>query len=214
MVKVPSCVGQGEGAGDVLLHQEHRHPGGGDLRQGLKDAVHDDGGEPEGGFVDDDDLGLGGERPHQGQHLLLPPTKAPCYLLQAGGERRKGRQGLLDGGGLLALGRLEDEVVLHRQRGEDPPSLGEAAHTPPRHVVRPLPGDVLSVEDDPPARGLDDARSHSQQRRLAGAVGSEESEDLAAVNLEVEFVDGWHVHARILLRQIFGANDLLYLIGH
>ena len=40
-----------EGAGEALLHQENRHRGGSDLIQGLEDAVHDDGGESEGGVV-------------------------------------------------------------------------------------------------------------------------------------------------------------------
>lgn len=60
-----------EGAGEALLHQENRHRCGSDLIQGLEDAVHDDGGESEGGVVG---AGIAG----RGSLLSSVVVRRPC----------------------------------------------------------------------------------------------------------------------------------------
>ncbi len=83
-------VGQFQGPGDVLLDQQHGDPGGGNVMEGLEDAVHHQGGQPEGGLVDHHDLGIGHERAHQRQHLLLPAAEAARQLLHAPAQGGKG----------------------------------------------------------------------------------------------------------------------------
>ena len=49
---------------------------------------------------------------------------------------------------------------------------------------------IVAADLGPPYIGLQGAGDHPHRRRLAGAVGTEEREDLAAFDLEVDLVDG------------------------
>jgi hypothetical protein len=46
--------------------------------------------------------------------------------------------------------------------------------------------DVVAVRDDLPGGGVDDAADDADERGLAGAVGPEQREDLAALDLDVQ----------------------------
>ncbi len=58
-------------------------------------------------------------------------------------------------------------------------------------------------------RGGDDPRrEHPRGRRLAGAVGPEQAEYLAAIDAQVELVDRGEVGARVHLGELDRADDL------
>src|SRR5205823_12734971 len=66
----------------------------------------------------------------------------------------------------------------------------------------------LVLGDDGRACGWpDQAQQHAQCGRFPGPVGSQEPEDLAAMDLEVERVDGRDRRA-VSLRQAVGRNDV------
>ena len=52
-------------------------------------------------------------------------------------------------------------------------------------VVGPLVGDVLALQRDRAGADLDQAEHRLEQRRLAGAVGADDADQLALVAVEV-----------------------------
>ena len=137
-------VGEGQGAADVLLHDEQGGAGRGDLAEELEDLVHDDRGESHRGLVDQDQLGVGEVGADQRQHLLLPAGQLSGGLAQPAPEHRKGRGGPVQRDGLLALARVQHEVLPHGQRRIDAAALGDMAKPAPGADVRAGPRDVLT----------------------------------------------------------------------
>src|SRR3954471_10145334 len=83
----------------------------------------------------------------------------------------------------------DEQVLLDRQVVEQLDRL-ERAHEPaPRSHVRAQAGDVVSVERDAAARGRVIAGERVDRRRLAGAVGADQADDLARGHLQVDVVD-------------------------
>ena len=78
-------VGEVEGPVEVLLDEEEGGALLGDVGEELEDAVHDEGGESDGGFVDEDQAGAGDVGADQGQHLLLSAGEAAGGLAHAPG---------------------------------------------------------------------------------------------------------------------------------
>ena len=86
--------------------------------------------------------------------------------------------------------RLEDreDVLLHRQLAEDRRLLREVADPLASPLVHRHPRDILAVEaDDAPVR-RDQACDHVERRRLAGAVRSEEPDDLALPQFDRDII--------------------------
>ena len=87
--------------------------------------------------------------------------------------------------------RLEDgeDVLLDGELAKDAGFLGEVAHTQASAAVHLQGGDVLAVERDPAVIGRDLAGGHAEAGRLAGAVGAEQTDDLAEADLEIDAID-------------------------
>ena len=68
-------VGVAEGR-RALLDEDDGHALGVDLVDHLEDRLGDGRGQPERGFVDEQQPGAGHQRPADGQHLLLPARRA------------------------------------------------------------------------------------------------------------------------------------------
>src|SRR6186997_2302172 len=85
---------------------------------------------------------------------------------------------------LLGVGEvdgLEDraQVVLGRELAEDRGLLRQVADAALRALVHRQLGDLLAAERDGPAVRRRKAHHHVERRRLAGAVRSEQADDLA-----------------------------------
>jgi len=63
--------------------------------------------------------------------------------------------------------------------------MGEAGL---RDVARALPREVLAGENHRPRHPAQEARDGAQQRRLAGAVGTEQRDDLTGADGEIDAV--------------------------
>ena len=83
---------------------------------------------------------------------------------------------------------VEPQVLVGREPVVERGVLEHHADRPP-HVVG-LGDDVIAGQLGPAARRPEQGREHEDRRALAGAVGAEEAEDLALVDLEVDGVDG------------------------
>ncbi len=205
----------GGGSVEVDVAGVHAHDAGDDVTQGLE-LVGDDehgraagheaaehlgegelaGGVDAGGrLVHDEHLGAPGQGPGDEHPALLPAGEPGDLLLRAVGEPDR-----LDG--------LADHLAVDAPLGPPPRAVGEPpdlddlgdrrAHRPRERVVL---GDVpdlgVVVElgaghaEQPHATALllDEAEHAAHERRLAGPVGPEQGDDLAATDHEVDAVD-------------------------
>ena len=91
----------------------------------------------------------------------------------------------------VGLGDLEhgQDILLDRQAAEDRGFLRQIAEAEDRPAVHRQVGDVLPVEEDAAAVGPDQAHDRIEAGRLAGAVGPEQPDHLAALNVERDVVE-------------------------
>src|SRR5690606_2800445 len=164
------------------------------LRDGRHDLLHHDRRETHGGLVEHQQLGLGHEGPAHGEHLLLTAGEGSGGLLAAlpeDGEQVVGALDvLLDARLVAAQEGTEAEVVLDGHAREDVPPLGGVGE-PVRHDV--VGRDLLqrpAVEPDLTADRLQQAGQGPQGGGLPGAVGADESDHFAGLDLEGDALDG------------------------
>ena len=156
---------------------------------GAEQLLDHERGETERELVDEEQLGTGDGRHGEGEHLLLAAREVGGPLVASrrqGGERG---EGLVDHVGVVlaappALPGRHAQVVLHAQVGEDPLAAGYLGHAEAGDLVGGQVGDVAPVEDDGAVVGLDHPADGPQQRRLAGAVGADEGDDLPLADLD------------------------------
>src|SRR5262245_15397513 len=89
--------------------------------------------------------------------------------------------------------RLQDgeDVLLDGELAEDRCFLRQVADPPARALVHRQLGEVLAIEEDLSAVGVLQPHDHVKARRLAGAVRSEQPDDLAGAHGDVDaFHDG------------------------
>ena len=67
--------------------------------------------------------------------------------------------------------------------------LGHERQPGAHEAGRLVPGDVDAVEQDPPGRRAEQPGDRAEQRRLAGAVGSDEGDELARADVERDAVE-------------------------
>ena len=76
--------------------------------------------------------------------------------------------------------------------------MGEIAHADLGPFVDGEAGDVLPFEKDSPSIGVDEADGHVEGGRFAGAVGAEEADDFARLDLKGEAVDDGFAAVRLM----------------
>jgi hypothetical protein len=77
----------------------------------------------------------------------------------------------------------EQEVLLDRQPGEDPPTLGGVGQAQGDDLVGRDAVETLALERDLTRCGPDETGDRAQRRRLAGTVGADEADHLALPTL-------------------------------
>jgi hypothetical protein len=87
--------------------------------------------------------------------------------------------------------RLEhgEDVPLDGEVPEDRRLLGQVAHPEAGAAVHGEPVDALTLEEHLARVGADHADGHAERRRLAGAVRTEEADDLSRLDGERDAVD-------------------------
>ncbi|EGE57986.1 hypothetical protein RHECNPAF_3500035 [Rhizobium etli CNPAF512] len=174
----------------ILLDQEH-----GEafllieLADRLENALDDQRREAKRRFVEQQEL----RTRHQGaadrQHLLFAARKRAAALGVTFLETRKERKDLLD-----VLGEVFEiveagahlKVFQHRHAREDAASLRRLRDAQARNLVCRHLGDIAALEDDRALASLWAAADRHHQRRLAGAVGADQADDLALVDLDID----------------------------
>jgi hypothetical protein len=112
-------------------------------------------------------------------------------------QDRHRRDALLEAGGApdpeeaaLPAQQRQLDVLRDRHREKGRRDLEGPRHAGAGEAVRRHAGDVAVVEPDAPAVGAELAADHGEQRRLAGAVGADHGEALAALQREADRAHG------------------------
>ena len=118
-----------------------------------------------------------------------PPLRlaaGSCIRCSSDGEHLQHvRHGLRAAGLVTIEPARQPQVLVDGQRREHALSARDHDDAPGRDLVGRGVGGVAPVEHDRPAVGGHHAGDGLQERRLAGAVGAEQRDDLALVDLEV-----------------------------
>ncbi len=87
------------------------------------------------------------------------------------------------------MGRTTEQNHLHdREREADAGLLGNDGHPPPQ-VATPVARERAAIEQNPAAPRFQRAAHETNQRRLAGSVGSDDSEKIARANFHRDLLD-------------------------
>ncbi len=200
-------VAAGTEDGDAVRHrhhlvqlvrdEDHRPPLGGDLAQRLEQAIGLLRRQHRGRLVEDQHTGVAVERLQDLDALLLTHGQLPDAGMRVDGQavaRPELVHLLFDAPGAHEepppfVGDVaEDDVLCDTERRDEPEVLVDHAHAcvdriPGRAEVHDLPG-----EADLALVGPVEAREDVRQRRLAGAVLTEQRVNLARRRLEVDVV--------------------------
>jgi hypothetical protein len=153
---------------------------------GYEQALHDNGGKPQGQLVSEQDLGLAGQGAPESEHLLFAAGQQPGLAAKQRLERREEPYGL----GRVAV--AEPEVLPGRKLAEYRPVISDERHAQLCSAVQAA-WRRLAGDGDPPVEGGDGSGDGQQGCCLAGAVRAKERDDLPLVDMDVEVVDDRHV---------------------
>ena len=197
-----AAVGDLQRAEGVLLDEEH-----GDVERlhalhHVEDLGDEDRGEAHRRLVEQEARGAAHQRAGDGEHLLLAAGEAAgdeVALLLQDREHGEGVRHVLLHPVVGVEEGAEAQVLLDRQVGEDLPALGRLGEAVADALVGRDGGEALAAEGDGAAGDRLDAGEAAQERRLAGAVGADDGDDLAGVDREVDAVQ--HLDAAVARAQ-------------
>jgi hypothetical protein len=173
---------------DVLLHEQDGDPEIANLHQGLGEHVDYARRQPERKLVDQQQLGFAHQGAADRAHLLLAARKRAGGLPPALCQDREQLVDAFEVGAqciavTLAVG-AHQQVVADAHRTEQPAAFRHVGDPARDHVVGREFAEIFSVELDRARPCPQDAGDCAQQCRLAGAVGADETDDLAFTNVE------------------------------
>src|SRR6266576_1278305 len=172
----------------VLLDQQDRGALRVDLADDREDRLDEDRRQTERGLVQQQHLRSRHQRAAHRKHLLLAAGEGARDLVPALLQPRKKREHALHigryAGFVVARVGTHDQVVENAHPREQSPALGRLPDPELDDSRGPCAGDVLAVERDLPRVRMHQARDGAQRGGLAGAVGPDEGDDLALLDLD------------------------------
>lgn len=113
----------------------------------------------------------------------------------------------LASGAIKVFARLEDghDVVGHRQLAEDRCLLRQIADAGARAAVHGLMADVEIIDQHAALIGAHQADDHVETGGLAGAIGTEQADDLAAFDAQADVTHD--LAALVAFRQVLGFEN-------
>jgi hypothetical protein len=161
-----------------------------DAGQRVVEAAHDDRGQPERHLVQEDQVRVGHECAADGHGLLFTTRERRRGSLQQAPEHREHPDDLVDRPpSRTAAVSPDHEVLLDRQAREEAPAFGHQAHAAADPLVGGDAGQVEPLVADGSAPHPDLSHHRPQQRRLAGPVGADDGDGLAAADLQGQLVE-------------------------
>ena len=191
----------------------HGHAVPGEVAHEIQHLAHHLRIEGGGGFVEQHDLRIHGQRPDDGDTLLLAAGEHVGVLVGLVGKADAGqqRQGLLlgSGGGLFLQGHGgHGDILQHRLVGEQVEVLEYHAHLLAVQVdIHRLGGQIGAVEEDGAGGGLLQQVQAAQQRGFAGAGGPDDGHHLALADIQTAVVQGVDGAVIVLLDQMLHGDE-------
>ena len=148
----------------------------------LEHRINQERGEAGRGLVEEQHRGLGHQRARHRHHLALAAGHRVDLLAAALGE--SGKEGVhcvkaAIERSVRSGSQAHLQIFRNRKTGKNILPLRHVADAAPRDNAGTQAGDGLSGEHDPSRLGRDQAEDRFHQRRLARAVGSDDSDDLS-----------------------------------
>ena len=81
----------------------------------------------------------------------------------------------------------ENDMIEHAHFGKQADVLESAGKTKPRNQIRLHTGNVLAIQFNPTLCGGIDSGDDIEQRGFSGSVGSDDADNLARFDVEVDF---------------------------
>ena len=184
------AIGDGGGPRQVLLDEDQRGALGDHVRERAVDILDRQRREAERDLVEQQQARVGYQRAPDRGRLLLASGQRRGALVAQPREHREGLDHGLDrpAAGPFAL-RGDPQVLLDRERREEPPTLGDQRDPHLHAAVGGDAGDVGAVEADRARARPVGAGDRTQKRRLAGAVGADQRHGLPLGDAEGEVAD-------------------------
>src|SRR3954451_2135268 len=169
----------------ILLDEKDRKSLGLQRFDNAADLLHDDGGQPLGRFIEQQQFRAGAQDAADRQHLLLAAGQfralAASPLAQAG----KNFENLLDAHPARAHDGGQHQILLDIEAGEDAAFLGAIGDAEPRDPVRRHNDQFGAAIEDRAGAARNDAHDGAQRGRLARPVAPEQRDQLALADAEI-----------------------------
>src|SRR5438093_4178380 len=180
-------VGDAEGEGEVLLHEQDGGPPGLEPAQDASELSHQERREPLRGLVHQENVGVAHQRPPAGEHLLLAAGELVAAVPEALAQPREEPEHPIEAPAGAVAGALADlEMLADTERREDAPALRDQPHAPAGDLVRSKMRDVLAAQEDAPSPRRREADDGADQSRLAHTVATEHGNDLPLAQAQGE----------------------------
>ena len=127
------------------------------------------------------------------QHLLLAAGERAAALISAVAQPRKQREHALEVGievGGVGHGGADLQILHHRHARKNAAAFRRLRDAELGDLVRRQAGDVAAGEADTAFAGARVAEHRHHQRRFAGAVGADQRDDLAFVDVDIDAFEG------------------------
>ena len=186
----------------------HRHTAPSQFLHQFQYLAHHLGVQGRGRFIEEQHVGVHGQRPHNGNTLFLAAGEHVGIGVGLIGQTDTLQQLHGFGVGFLLLHQPQANgsqcnILLHRQMGEKVEVLEHHAHLL-AHTVDVFIVDFLAVEDDLTAVGFLQAVEAAQEGGLAAAGRSHQYDAIALVDGQVHAAQ--HLQAAEMLLQIFNVD--------
>src|SRR5919112_4938219 len=186
------AIGGGAGEAHLVGHHDHRHAVAGQRRHDVENLADHFGVESTGGLVEEQRLGLHGQRPGDRHALLLTAGELRRVLVRLAGDPdalEQAHGALANHLGLLLahLGRAEHDVLqdgLVREEVERLEHHADLAAQPRQGLA--LGRQLAAVEGDGAGADRLQPVDRAAQRRLPGTRRSDHHDDLAAAHRKVD----------------------------
>ena len=178
------AIGHLGGEGHALLDEEDGEPFAAKILEGLRDVPDDDGREPFGRLVEEQEVGVRHQGAADGEHLLLAAREVLAGMRLARREPREEREDAIEVPASGSPVRRHLQVLQHRERGKDPPTLRDEAHPHLDGAKRRQAGHVAALEDHPPLARRGESDESADEGGLSHAVAPEDGHHLALRHAE------------------------------
>ena len=150
--------------------------------------------KPQRGLVQHQKARPAHQRAPDGQHLLLAAGQRAAALGEAFLQAREQREDAFQPRGAVGLAAVGGvgahlQVLRHAHAREDSAAFRRLRDAQPRDLVGRHAGDVLAVIFDAAFLGAGSAEDRHHQRGFAGAIGPDQRDDLAGIDLDVDALE-------------------------